>query len=137
MGGAWNDDASPSIKTDLGIIEGCYYFKTIEEFQEFKNKLEPYKSQGIASTEEYGILTHKRTVAKLKLKYRETEYDISYDFDYEYPVSVTIFMFNQGNYSCSCNLSLFIKQQCDPDFPELDCDDEDLEILSLEIVLED
>ena len=30
-GGAWNKDANPSIKKDLGIDEGTYYFKTKEE----------------------------------------------------------------------------------------------------------
>lgn len=136
-GGAWNSDAVPLIEKNLGIKEGSYYFDTLEKVNEFKKKLEPYKSLGIVSSSDYGYMKHKPTIAILNLKYKEKEYNIKHIFENEYPEESAIFMFTQGNYSCDCNLSLFIREQYGEDsIPELDCGNE-IEILDIQIVYED
>lgn len=42
------------------------------------------------------------------------------------------YLYEEGNYSCDCNRSLLIKQNCDPDFPELPCGDTEIELVKLE-----
>lgn len=39
-GGAWNSDANPSIEKDLGIKDGCHYFKTEKEKNDFCKMLD-------------------------------------------------------------------------------------------------
>ena len=34
------------------------------------------------------------------------------------------FQWNENGNSCDCNRSLFIRRQCDPNFPDMDCTDE-------------
>lgn len=123
-GGAWNRDANPSIKKDLGIDEGYYYFKTKGERDEFVKLLnnQKYKDQGLMIAEESGILSHKRTVFVGLFVYNGTEFIIHHDFGYEYPEEAAEYMFTQGNYACDCNLSRFIiSQYGEGSIPELDC----------------
>ena len=136
-GGAWNSDANPSVEKDLGIKEGSYYFDTKEEFEDFERKLDPYRSQGIASSGDYGYMRHKSTIAKVRLGYKGQLYDIKHNFRNEYPEDSAIYMFTQGNYSCDCNLSLFIREQYGKDvIPELECGDI-IKLLDIKIVYED
>ncbi len=123
-GGAWNEDASPSIKKDLGIDAGEYYFSNKDELNEFMDKLIPYRRLGIVHNIVEGELTHKDTVAIMDLVYKGTVYPLEYNFGKEYEESTARFMFFDGNYSCDCNKSLFIQRHCDKDFPEMECGDE-------------
>ena len=126
-GGAWNSNANPSIEKDLGIKDGYHYFKTEEEKNEFCKLLSNpiYRNQGIVIREEYGFMTHKRTIFVGTFEYKDKEFVLHYDFGYEYPEDSAIFMFEEGNYSCDCNRSLFIQEEYDEDaIPELDCGDE-------------
>jgi hypothetical protein len=121
-GGAWNEDATPSIKEDLGIDEGYRYFNTKEERDIFSNKLKPYEHLGLVRDFKEGELTHKRTIAIVDFYYNGKEYNIEKDFGYEYEEESARFMFFDGNYSCDCNRSLFISRKYE-EFPELDCGD--------------
>lgn len=123
-GGAWNKDADPSIEKDLGIKEGFYYFsdklKKDNFLKLFENPI--YKNQGIAISEKYGIMSHKKTILTAIFQYNNKNFIINYDFGYEYPEDSAIFMFIEGNYACDCNRSLFIQEQYGKDsIPELPC----------------
>ena len=39
------------------------------------------------------------------------------------------YIWAEGNYSCDCNRALFIQRQCDPEFPDMLCD-ETIKLLS-------
>lgn len=140
LGGAFNKDANPSIEKDLGIKEGCYYFKTEDAKNRFCKLLENpiYVKQGLVIHVEYGEMTHKRTIFVGKIKYKDKEFIIEHDFGYEYPADTAEYMFTEGNYSCSCNLSLFIRGQYGEDaIPELECCDDDIEIVDYHIEFRD
>ena len=124
-GGAWNKDANPSIEKDLGIKEGCHYFKTEEERDRFLKLIKQYSSQGLIWDLREGEMTHKRTIFVADLKYKDMVYTIHCDFGYEYPEEEAIFMFEDGNYSCDCNRSLFIQDEYGENaIDELDCGEE-------------
>lgn len=123
-GGAWSEDAKPSIEKDLGIKEGYHYFKTEEERDSFLKlvKQEKYSNQGLGLDLREGEMTHKRTVFVGDFKYKDRVFTIHYDFGYEYPEERAIFMFEDGNYSCDCNRSLIIQEEYGEDaIDELDC----------------
>ena len=125
-GGAWNKDANPSIEKDLGIKSGYHYFDTEEEKNEFcKHLYNPiYRNQGLMIDEEYGVMSHKRTIFVGTFKYKDREFILHYDFGYEYPEESAEFQFLENNYSCDCNRSLFIQWEYGKDaIPELDCGD--------------
>lgn len=68
-------------------------------------------------------------------KYDSKEYvtihdDYIFDQPLDYPEQWE-YIYREGNYSCDCNKSLFIQQQCDPNFPEMTCG-EKIEMVSLE-----
>ena len=129
-GGAWNENANPSIEKDLGIKEGYHYFKTKEERDRFLKLIKQYSSQGLVWDLREGEMTHKRTIFVADLKYKDLVYTIHCDFGYEYPEEEAIFMFEDGNYSCDCNRSLFIQDEYGENaIDELDCG-EDIEILN-------
>ena len=126
-GGAWNEDANPSIEKDLGIKEGYYYFDTEEEKNEFCKPLDNpiYLKQGIARDIKYGIMNHKRTIFVGTFKYKDKEFVLRYDLGYEYSLDDAIFYFKHGNFSCDCNRSLAIRWEYGEDaIPELDCGNE-------------
>ena len=126
-GGAWNEDANPSIEKDLGIKEGYHYFDTEEEKNIFCKKLDNpiYSNQGIVKDVMYGIMTHKKTIFVATFKYKDKEFIIHHDFGYEYPADVAEFSFTEGNMSCDCSISSAIKREYGIDaIPELDCGDE-------------
>ena len=138
-GGAWNKDANPSIEKDLGIKEGCYYFKTKEDKDHFVNALQNpiYQNQGLMIVTKYGIMSHKRTIFVGKYKYNDKEFVIHHDFGYEYPKEDAIYMFEYGNYSCDCNISLFIQDEYGKEaIPELECGNE-IELISYYITYAD
>ena len=54
------------------------------------------------------------------LKYKDKGYIFKYDWG-KYSIEGADFMFEEGNYSCDCNKSIFIRQYCDKDFPEMEC----------------
>lgn len=126
-GGAWNDDADPSIEMDYGIKEGYHYFKSEKEknaFLEIINKPE-YCNQGVARDIKYGNMTHYRTIFVGTMQYKDKEFIIHYDFGYEFSLENAEFMFLEGNYSCDCNRSLFIRREYGEDaIPELKCGEE-------------
>ena len=129
-GGAWNENANPSIEKDLEIKEGYHYFKTEEERDRFLKLIKQYSSQGLVWDLREGEMTHKRTIFVADLKYKDLVYTIHCDFGYEYPEEEAIFMFEDGNYSCDCNRSLFIQDEYGENaIDELDCG-EDIEILN-------
>lgn len=123
-GGAWNEDANPSIEKDYGIKEGYHYFKTEEEknkFIDIINKPE-YSKQGLVRDIKYGNMSHKRTVFIGTFKYGDKEFVIHYDLGYEYLEENAIFYFTEGNFSCDCNRSLAIRWEYGDDaIPELRC----------------
>lgn len=124
-GGAWNDNANPSIEKDLGIKEGYHYFDT--EKDDFLSLLHNpiYWNQGIAIDNYYGFLSHKKTIFVETFRYKEKEYVLHYDFGYEFPEKSAIYLFTEGNYSCDCNRSLFIQREYGEDaIQELDCGEE-------------
>lgn len=124
-GGAWNENANPSIEKDLEIKEGYHYFKTEEERDRFLKLIKQYSSQGLVWDLREGEMTHKRTIFVADLKYKDMVYTIHCDFGYEYPEEQAIFMFEEGNYSCDCNRSLFIQDEYGEDaIDELDCGEE-------------
>ena len=126
-GGAWNENANPSIEKDLEIKEGYHYFKTEEERDRFLKLIKQYKylNQGLVWDLKEGEMTHKRTIFVADLKYKDMVYTIHCDFGYEYPEEEAIFMFEDGNYSCDCNRSLFIQDEYGENaIQELDCGEE-------------
>ena len=124
-GGAWNENANPSIEKDLGIKESYHYFKTKEERDRFLKLIKQYSSQGLVWDLREGEMTHKRTIFVADLKYKDMVYTIHCDFGYEYPEEQAIFMFEEGNYSCDCNRSLFIQDEYGENaIDELDCGEE-------------
>lgn len=134
-GGAWNDDANPSIEKDYGIKEGYHYFQSENkknEFLEIINKPE-YRHQGIVRDIKYGNLTHCRTIFVGTMRYKDKEFTIHHDFGYEYDPEDVKFMFFEGNYSCDCNISLFIRREYGEDvIPILECGNE-IEIVNWHI----
>lgn len=112
-GGAWNSDAEPSIERDYGIKEGCHYFKTEKERDDFVSILRQpnYKNQGIMISIKNGIMTHKRTIFVGNFRYQGKDFTIHYDFGYEYAEDDALYAFEYGNYSCDCNRSLFIQNE--------------------------
>jgi len=69
---------------------------------------------------------------KIVLRYQNKEYVLFDECKYRDGLE---FNWTEGNYSCDCNRSLFIKRQCDPDFPKMECG-ETIELVSLEEVKE-
>ena len=138
-GGAWNDDANPSIEKELGVKSGYHYFDTEEEKDRFCELLNNpiYSKQGIARDIKYGYMTHKRTIFVGTFKYKDKEYVLHYDFGYEYPEEQGRFQFLENNYSCDCNRSIFIREEYGEDaMPELDCGKE-IELLEYHFEYED
>lgn len=125
-GGAFNDDANPSIKKDHNITEGYYYFADEKEKDDFLAILkEPkYFYQGLMIDTKHQYMTHKRTIFVGTFEYNDNSYILHYDFGYEYPEDMAIFQFTENNYSCDCNRSLFIQREYGKDsIPELGCGD--------------
>ena len=110
-GGAWNKDASPSIKKDYNIDNGYHYFQTEKEKDLFLSILNQpqYKNQGLVTDVKYGDMSHKRTIFVYRLGYKDKMYELEEDFGYEYEEDYAIHMFTEGNYACDCNKSLFIR----------------------------
>ena len=75
-----------------------------------------------------------RTTATLE--YEERQYTVVILFPpcggIEYPKHAADFMWTEGNYDCDCNKSMFIQEQCDPNFQELDCGDS-IRLVNLEM----
>lgn len=82
-GGAWNDDANPSIGKDLGIKDGYHYFSTEKEKDDFCRLLDNpiYKNQGLARDIKYGYMSHKRTIFVGRFSYKDKEFVLHFDFD--------------------------------------------------------
>ena len=123
-GGAWNENANPSIEKDLGIKKGPYYFETEDELNRFIDLISQpkYKKQGMMIDKHVGELTHKRPVFVGVFEYQGKQFMLREKFVHEYPAESAEFMFLQGNYSCDCNRSRFIRRQWGEDaMPELDC----------------
>lgn len=138
-GGAWNDDANPSIEKDLGIKDGYHYFKTTEEKDKFCQILRNpiYSDQGLMIKVEHGVMSHKRTIFVGTFKYKDKEFVIHYDLGYEYPEDSAEFYFTDGNFSCDCNRSLVIRREYGEDaIPELGCGDE-IEMIEYHFEYED
>lgn len=121
----------------LNIPTTDFYFPSREERDGF---IERAKALGFGSRLCYwtieGELTHKRTVAHVTFEYKGETYLIKRDFGYEYPADATTYYFEGGNGACDCNRSLLIADQCDSNFPELECD-KTIKMVSLEVVLEE
>ena len=83
-GGAWNKGVYPSIKDDLGIDEGNYYFSSKEDLDKFIEKLNPYRHLGLVHNIVEGELTHKDTFAIMDLVYKGIKYPLEYNFGKEY-----------------------------------------------------
>ena len=138
-GGAWNKDANPSIEKDLGIKEGYHYFNTKQEKDDFLKLLDNpvYKKQGLVYTEQFGVMSHKRTVFVGTLKYKNKNFVIHRDFGYEFPEDVAEFMFVEGDNSCDCNRSLLIYYEYgENSIPLLKCGDE-IELVDYHFEYED
>lgn len=117
-GGAWNDDAEPSIEKDYGIAEGYYYFKSKKAERKFMDILymPVYFNQGIAtdyvSEETTGRpLTYKRTIFVGLYEYQGRRYTIHYDFGFEFPDDRAEYMFLLESYSDDCNIIRFIRRE--------------------------
>lgn len=136
-GGAWNDDAYPSIKQDLGIDEGYYYFSTEKEKDLFLEKVgqEKYQDQGMAFDLKHKEMTHKRTIFVGDFMFQNKIYKLRYDFGYEYEKQNAEFIFLEGNYSCDCNRSILLHERYD-DFPLLGCGD-DIKLVNYKFQYED
>jgi hypothetical protein len=94
--------------------------------------LEAMRPFCVMHVHETGNLTHRRTVAVITLAYKGHVYRFPYDFGLEYPSDSARFMWTDGNYGCDCNRADFIRDYCDPDFPELPCGDE-IKLLDLQV----
>lgn len=131
-GGAWNDDAEPSIKKDYGISEGYYYFKSKKAKNKFLSIIENpvYQEQGIVYdcvSEETTDrrLTHKRTIFVGLYEYQGRRYTIHYDLGFEYPDDSAEYYFLGGDNSCDCNISTIIRWEYgDSAIPQLGCGNE-------------
>jgi hypothetical protein len=66
---------------------------------------------------------------KIVLAYKGKQYTVK-DI-YAANVEDADYMWTLGNYSCDDNRSIFIQDQCDPDFPYLDCGDT-IELVKME-----
>lgn len=123
-GGAWSDNANPSIEKDLNIKEGAYYFPTEEKMNRFIKLISQpkYKNQGMMIDKHVGELTHKRTVFVGTFKYQGREFIIRDYFVNEFPAEDAVFWWTLGNGGCDCNRSLYIRRQYGEDaIPELGC----------------
>lgn len=126
-GGAWNNNANPSIEKELGIKDGYYYFTTEKEKDDFLNliRVEKYRGQGLVYDIRYGEMNHKRTIFVGTFEYKEKYFTIHHDFGYEFHEETAIFQFVENNYSCDCNRSLIIQREYGEDaIPELCCGEE-------------
>ena len=123
-GGAWSENADPSIEKDYGIKEGSHYFDTKEEKDKFVSILNKpvYRKQGMMMYERYGEMTHKRTIFVGTFEYKGNKFTIHYDLGYEYPDEDAEFYFTDGNFGCDCNRSLAIQWEYGEDvIPKLEC----------------
>lgn len=123
------------IEKDLGIKEKNFWFLSSKERNDFKNKLEKVAEKHkviIVFEEKEGKLTHKKTILFADLKYRNKNYKVKEDFGYEFPEETAIYMWKDGNNSCDCNRSLYIKRQCDKNFPDMKCGDK-IELVKLSV----
>lgn len=131
-GGAWNNNAEPSIEKDYGIAEGYYYFKSEKAKNKFLDIISnpAYQEQGIAmwwvsegTTEK--PLTHKRTIFVGLYEWQERRYTIHYDLGFEYPDESAEYYFLGGDNSCDCNISSIIRWEYSRDaIPKLGCGNE-------------
>lgn len=138
-GGAWNEGANPSIEKDLGIKEGYHYFDSEEEKNEFLKLIDNpiYRNQGLVHTEQYGFMTHKRTIFVGTLEYHNKQFVIHRDFGYDFPEKQAIFMFTEGDNSCDCNKSLAIQREYgESAIPLLNCGSE-IDLIDYHIEYED
>lgn len=125
-GGAWNNDANPSIEKDYGIKEGYYYFKSQKAVDKFLSIIAQfrYSRQGIGRNIKSGEMTHKKTIFVGTYTYLEKEFTIHYDLGYEYPYDSAVHYFIDGDMSCDCNLSLLIQREYGEDaISDLCCGD--------------
>ncbi len=60
---------------------------------------------------------------KFELSFKGKSYIVEDTYEYERGHEIP-FMWTEGNFSCDCNKSLFIQEQCDASFPEMECGDE-------------
>ena len=58
------------------------------------------------------------------LRYQGREYTVVAECGGRITVELALFLWTEGNNSCDCQRAEYIREQCDPDFPELDCGDE-------------
>ena len=112
-GGAWNDDAYPSIEKDYGIKDGYYYFKSRRAVDKFLSIISQsrYAKQGIGRDVKSGEMTHKKTAFVGIYEYLGEEFTIHYDLGYEYPYDSAVHYFVDGDMSCDCNRSLIIQRE--------------------------
>lgn len=65
-----------------------------------------------------------KIIATMDFIYDGKTYHITDEFSSDHTEEGVEFIFTDGNYACDCNRSVFIRTQCDPTFPDMDCGDE-------------
>ena len=76
-------------------------------------------------------------IATAILRHNDKEYKVKVEYQGDYEETSLLFHWLEGNYCCDCNRSLFIGQQCDENFPELECSGIDNEVQLIELFMED
>lgn len=125
------------VEKELGITDSDFWFDSKWEREQVRNTLQAVADKHnviIAFAEEEGVSSYirKAPIAKVLLGYKGKHYNIEMDYHPGYPEHTIRFMFEEGNYCCDCNRSIFIQEQCDENFKELDCGDE-IELMKLEV----
>lgn len=108
---------------------GVAYFPTDDEASRF---CDLRRGHGPCIIERGGDI-HANVVARVVLKHGYRKFRLTTDYGRGYPESAARYVWESGNYSCDCNRSLFIREQCDPSFPDMGCGEE-IELVSIEVV---
>ena len=69
----------------------------------------------------------KTKKAEILFEYNGKQYTLIEDYNFQfddgrvYDFDNLMFQWKENNFSCDCNRSMFIQQQCDPNFEKMDC----------------
>lgn len=74
-------------------------------------------------------------IADAVLEYQGKRYTIEQEFPDFADEEAIDYLFTDGNYACDCTRSLFIREQCDPEFPELPCGGDEIELVELNFTI--
>lgn len=62
-----------------------------------------------------------KKIAEIDLIYKNKLYHVKDEYEEDYPDDVILYRWEDGNFACDCNRSIFIREQIDNNFEELNC----------------